>query len=126
MIGAIVVDYSSPTDDPAVQLVSPKGVGIAYEVRMNEECDCAILYTHVITKEDGQTMYGFETANERDMFRKLLTAKGIGGETAMRILASMKLQDIVVAIADKDPAQFTKIKGVGEKAAQAILKIKIR
>lgn len=126
MIGAIVVDYSSPTDDPAVQLVSPKGVGIAYEVRMNEECDCGILHTHVITKEDGQTMYGFETANERDMFRKLLTAKGIGGGTAMKLLAGMTPDLIQQSIEAKDPAPFMRIKGVGEKAAQAILKIKIR
>lgn len=128
MIGAMFVDYVSLSDTPRLQYVTPQSSGISYEVHTisEEEIKCAILYTHIVFKEDGQTMYGFETAAERDMFRKLLTAKGIGGGTAMKILAHMRVDDIVIAIADGDIAQFTQVKGIGEKAAQAILKIKIR
>jgi Holliday junction DNA helicase RuvA len=110
-----------------IQSVKVYGCGIWYEVRANEDLFAykTKIAVHVVTKEDGQTMYGFETAAERNMFRKLLTAKGIGGGTAMKILADKSPDDVKDAIARKDPAPFMKIKGVGEKAAQAILKIKI-
>jgi len=77
------------------------------------------IYTHV--REDQLRLFGFETDREKGLFLNLLEVSGIGPKTAMGILSQNSPETIETAIAKADVTFFTKIKGVGKKAAQKII-----
>lgn len=79
------------------------------------------LYTHPIYKEDSQTLYGFFTRKERDIFIRLISVSGVGGNTARVILSSLSPEDVIEAIASEDVSLLKSIKGIGAKTAERII-----
>lgn len=80
-----------------------------------------LLYTEHLVREDDESLFGFFTREERDMFRLLLTVSGIGAATARMILSSMSHRELTQAIASGDVRRLKSVKGVGEKSAQRII-----
>ena len=76
------------------------------------------VYTSMIVREDSMTLYGFESADERDVFTKLLSVSGIGPKIALAALAVLRPDDLRRAVRDQDLATLQRIPGVGEKSAQ--------
>ena len=50
------------------------------------------LWISTVQREDGITLYGFNTIDERVFFMKLLSVSGVGPKTAMLILAKYTLE----------------------------------
>lgn len=78
-----------------------------------------IIETHV--REDHINLYGFLSYSERDWFRALLTAKGVGTRVALAILGVLTPEKISIALAAKDRLAFTQISGIGPKLADRII-----
>lgn len=76
------------------------------------------VYTSMIVREDSMTLYGFESADERDVFTKLLSVSGIGPKIALAALAVLRPDDLRRAVRDQDLATLQRIPGVGKKSAQ--------
>ena len=57
-----------------------------------------LFYTHHNIREDEQTLYGFITKNERDMFRDLKSVSGIGPKVALAMLSHLSVEHIVEAV----------------------------
>ena len=74
----------------------------------------------MIFKETGPEMYAFESEKERMVFDKLLSVPGVGGKTALAILAEGP-DEVIVAINNNDEKFFKAKKGVGPKAASQII-----
>jgi len=79
------------------------------------------LHTELIVREDSQTLYGFSEADERDAFRVLLTAKGVGAKLALAMLAVHTPDALRRAIAGQDVAALTRVPGLGPKGAQRVI-----
>ena len=79
------------------------------------------LLTQFIVREDSQKLYGFSSEEERKMFNALINVSGVGANTAMLILSSLKSEELVSAILGDDVALLKKIKGIGAKSAQRII-----
>ena len=79
------------------------------------------LHTELIVREDSQTLYGFSEADERDAFRVLLTAKGVGAKLALAMLAVHTPDALRRAIAGQDVAALTRGPGLGPKGAQRVI-----
>lgn len=79
------------------------------------------LHTHLAVREDGQTLYGFASADERRVFQRLLTASGIGPRMALSILSVLSGTRVVRAIREKDIAALTAVPGVGKKTAERLV-----
>ncbi|OHE82468.1 MAG: Holliday junction DNA helicase RuvA [Verrucomicrobia bacterium RIFCSPLOWO2_12_FULL_64_8] len=76
------------------------------------------LHTHVVYREDAQTLYGFAAAEERDFFRLLIeNVTGVGPKGALGIMSRLSLSVLQSAIAAGDVGLLAKCPGIGKKTA---------
>ena len=80
-----------------------------------------VLHTQLIVREDAHLLYGFATNDERIAFRQLLKISGVGPKLALSVLSGLSLNDLAVAVANKEAGRLTKIPGVGKKTAERLL-----
>jgi len=78
-------------------------------------------WVHLVVREDAHTLYGFEGADQRDLFRLLLTVRGVGPAVALSLLSGLDAPKLVEAILGEDRAALTRAKGVGKRTADQIL-----
>lgn len=71
--------------------------------------------------QDNQTLYGFGSRDERELFRKLLKISGIGAKLALAILSGASGEELVQFVANGDVASLTRIPGIGKKTAERIV-----
>jgi Holliday junction DNA helicase RuvA len=76
------------------------------------------LHTCQVIREDGQTLFGFTSAEERRVFQRLMTASGVGPRLALAMLSALPSERIVRAIRDRDLAVLVSVPGVGRKTAE--------
>lgn len=80
------------------------------------------ILTHLAVREDAHVLYGFMTAQERDMFRLLInTVSGIGPKIALNVLSGMNVTALRGAVAQADIKSLSRISGVGRKTAERIV-----
>ncbi|EAG8965823.1 Holliday junction branch migration protein RuvA [Listeria monocytogenes] len=77
------------------------------------------LYQHV--REDNISLFGFQTTEERYLFKKLLSVSGIGPKSALAIIASGDVVPLISAIESEDDVYLTKFPSVGKKIARQII-----
>lgn len=111
---------------PTSIIVDVNGVGYHVNISLNtfgqiEHLEKARILTHLIIKEDSQTLYGFLEASEKLLFGLLLSVKGVGGNTARVILSYMTPEEVKTAILHENIVAFNKVKGVGPKTAKQIM-----
>lgn len=80
-----------------------------------------VLHTQLIVREDAHLLYGFLSNEERVAFRQLLKISGVGPKLALSVLSGLSLNDLAVAVANKEAGRLTKIPGVGKKTADRLL-----
>ncbi len=102
--------------------------GIGYEVCCSSSSFSKLvnagsgeLYTYMAVREDGVSLYGFVSPEEKNMFLKLLTVSGIGPKMAVGILSNMSLDNLALMIATRDVKGLSKVKGLGKKTAERII-----
>lgn len=102
--------------------------GMGYEIQTStatlstlplsgEECK---IYTYLQVKEDGISLFGFTTVDERGLFYKLISVSGVGPKMAITILSGMNISDLIVSILKEDTTALSRIKGLGKKTAERI------
>ncbi len=81
------------------------------------------LYTHfhISLSQDVMALYGFETKEERAMFRRLIGVTRVGPKLALSVLSALSVQDITLAILTENAAAFDKVSGMGRKTAARVL-----
>lgn len=81
----------------------------------------ASLLTYLQVREDGMTLFGFATEQEKALFEKLISVSGVGPKVALAALSAFSVDDLVAAISAQDVAKVSKIPGVGKKTASRII-----
>jgi holliday junction DNA helicase RuvA len=79
------------------------------------------LFTHLIVRENELSLYGFETAEERELFLNLLGVDGVGPKVALSVLATLSLDAVQRAVFSEEPELLSRVPGVGKKTAQKIV-----
>ena len=77
------------------------------------------LYNHV--KEDEYSLYGFKEKNEKELFLKLLSVKGIGPKMALPFFATGSKEGITDAIERENILYLKKFPKIGDKVARQII-----
>jgi Holliday junction DNA helicase RuvA len=81
----------------------------------------ALLYIHLILRDDTIQLFGFASLRERELFRQLLTVGQVGPRLALQILSALPPQQLVEAVTARDLNRLTAVKGIGRKTAERIL-----
>ena len=111
-------------------LVVIEAGGVGYDVQIpittaekvpgvGKECS---LFIHSVYREDGASLYGFATREDRDFFRLLVEkVSGIGPKIGIGILSRMSVELLRGAIASADIALLSKCPGIGKKTAERLV-----
>jgi holliday junction DNA helicase RuvA len=83
--------------------------------------DELIILTHHYVREDEETLYGFATADERELFRMLLGVSKIGPRVALGVLGGVPVAAFAGAIASGDTDLLSSVPGIGKKTAQRLI-----
>ena len=112
--------------EPARAVVEAAGVGYelliplsTYDRLPATGGDVKLLAFHCV-REDDEVLFGFATAQEREMFAKLTAVSGVGPKIALAILSGSSVGELSMAIASGDAKRISAIKGVGRKTAEKI------
>jgi len=83
--------------------------------------DHVSVYTHLAVRETALDIYGFETKQELDFFKLLITISGIGPKVGLSILNAALPETLYIAITKGDTSVLTKVSGIGKKNAEKII-----
>ena len=81
----------------------------------------AKLFTYLHIAQDAIALYGFESIEERAMFKKLIGVTRVGPKLALSVLSTLSVSDIVTAILTQNAAALSKVSGMGSKTAARVL-----
>ena len=79
------------------------------------------IYVSMHVKEDGITLFGFDSPKEKQLFARLTSVSGVGPKSAMGIFTSMTADEAAEAIMLADVKKLSKAKGMGKKTAEKIV-----
>ena len=80
-----------------------------------------MLKTQLVVREDSQTLYGFATEDERDMFKMIQSVSGIGPRLALNVLSGMAVDSFKLAVGTGDVKRLSSINGIGKKTAERMV-----
>lgn len=79
------------------------------------------VYVYQQIQEDGHFLYGFKTIEEKELFLKLISVKGLGCKMALPILAVGSTTGIMDAIERENILYLKKFPKIGDKLAKQII-----
>ena len=80
-----------------------------------------IVHTYMSVREDGITLFGFASPEERELYEKLISVSGIGPKAAVSILGALTPSQLIAAIISADSAAIARAPGIGKKTAQRVI-----
>ena len=93
--------------------------GVFSDLPANGQQITIVIHHHF--SQDSQTLYGFASLNERELFRKLLKISGIGAKMALTILSGASGEELARYVSTGDVASLTRLPGIGKKTAERII-----
>ena len=111
---------------PPMLLIDVAGVGYEVLAPMSTFYDMAdgehiTIITHFVVREDQQTLYGFSSEKERELFRTLIKVSGVGPKLALTILSGIEAEQFVQVINQNDVASLVRVPGIGKKTAERLI-----
>ena len=88
-----------------------------YRFQLNNEYK---IYLYECVREDEISLYGFKDIDERDLFLKLISVKGLGPKMALPLLAG-NTNEVIDAIELGNVEYLKKFPKVGDKVARQII-----
>jgi Holliday junction DNA helicase RuvA len=100
--------------------------GVGYLIQatpsvLRRDGDELTVETYLHVREDTLQLYGFGSAQERELFVHLLSVSGVGPKVALAIVSGSTPAELRRAIALEDTARFEAIPGIGKKTAQRVV-----
>lgn len=121
-LSGILLDKSPP-----LVVIDVNGVGYEVEApsglfsELPENGKQVAIIIHHHFSQDSQTLYGFASLGERELFRKLLKISGIGAKMALNILSGANGEELARYVSTGDVAALTRLPGIGKKTAERII-----
>lgn len=112
---------------PGQALVECGGLGYEVDIpfttfyHLPEPGQEVTLHTHFVVREDAQSLFGFASRLDRDLFRLLIKVNGVGPKMGAGILSGLDAQQFIRCVEGRDIASLVKLPGVGKKTAERLL-----
>ena len=99
---------------------------IGYEIHVSNPFSFQVdeeytVYLYNKVAEDENSLYGFKTKEEKDLFLRLISVKGLGPKMALPMLATGSVSGIVDAIDRENILYLKKFPKIGDKVARQII-----
>ena len=103
--------------------------GVGFEVGMSQAGlsklpqvgEQVLVHTYLQVRDDGMSLFGFLSLEEKALFEKLITVSGVGPKVELAALSSYTPSELATLIAAQDIAAVQRIPGVGKKTASRIV-----
>ncbi len=124
---ATVSGVLTERDNETIVIQTDGGVGYAVTVplgvfeRLPATGSRVKLFTELVVREDGWSLYGFDRSGERRIFQRLLGASGFGPRLALGLLSTLGPDRAVRSIRNKDIAALSTVSGIGRKKAEKLV-----
>ncbi|HPF82922.1 MAG TPA: Holliday junction branch migration protein RuvA [Bacilli bacterium] len=79
------------------------------------------IYLYQYVREDEISLYGFKTLEDKELFLKLISVKGLGCKMALPMLATGSTSGIMDAIERENILYLKKFPKIGDKVAKQII-----
>lgn len=79
------------------------------------------VYIYQNIREDENSLFGFKTTEEKELFLKLIGVKGLGPKMALPMLATGSINGIIDAIERENVLYLKKFPKIGDKVARQII-----
>jgi Holliday junction DNA helicase RuvA len=113
---------------PGELIVEAAGIGYRIEISFsvfkeleNREGKEAFLYLLPFFREDTQRLFGFLTEKDRELFRLLLSVRGLGPANALSLLSGLSPETLHEAIAGEKKDVLQSVRGIGKRSAERII-----
>lgn len=112
--------------EPTHLILDVQGVGYGIEIpvstyeKISEKEDIS-LFIETIIKENEIKLYGFESKKDKEFFKNIITVSGIGPRTAIAMLSTYSVDELITIISDQNIKALTRVPGIGKKTAERIL-----
>jgi Holliday junction DNA helicase RuvA len=110
-----------------VEIMTSSGVGYDISVPLSvfemplRVGDPIELHTYLVVREDGWQLFGFATSFDRQVFMRVLDAKGVGPSLSLGLLSTLSGPRLVQALRDHDIATLQSVPRVGRKKAEQMI-----
>ena len=115
------------TKTPGQILLDVGGVGYEIDIPyttffvLPEPGEEALVHTHLVVREDNQSLFGFSGVEDRDLFRLLIKTSGVGPRLALAILSALSSEAFIRVVEDNNVTALVKVPGIGKKTAERLL-----
>ncbi|MBK8985044.1 MAG: Holliday junction branch migration protein RuvA [Chloroflexi bacterium] len=79
------------------------------------------LHTHLMVREQDLSLYGFNSAEDLQLFEVLLSVSGVGPKMALAILSTLSPELLKSSIMREETAVLQRVPGIGKKTAERIM-----
>jgi len=113
--------------NPPQLLLDVQGVGYEIEAPMTTFYhlpalgEIVTLFTHLVVREDAHQLFGFVSAEERGVFRRLIKISGVGPKLALTLLSGLDPRELRDCVERNDSARLVRLPGVGKKTAERLI-----
>ncbi len=110
--------------EPSYVVLENNGIGYMifvanpYSYKVNEE---VLIYLYQQIREEENTLYGFKNREDKDLFLKLISVKGLGCKMALPMLSGDNKDSIYDAIESGNINYLKKFPKIGDKVARQII-----
>lgn len=102
--------------------------GVGYAVRCTPATlsglrrgESARLATTLVVREDSLTLFGFDSADAKELFELVQSVSGVGPKIALALLAVHEPDALRSALSAGDTAALTRVPGIGKKGADRLV-----
>jgi Holliday junction DNA helicase RuvA len=79
------------------------------------------LATSLVVREESLTLFGFASADARDLFELVQSVSGVGPKIALALLSVLEPDELRRALAGGDTVALTRTPGIGKKSADRLV-----
>jgi Holliday junction DNA helicase RuvA len=103
--------------------------GIAFELKiplstfeqLPDILETTKLFVQTIHNDEGTRLFGFFSKNEKELFKLLINVNRVGPKTALAILSTLSVKELITAIITGNTKLIAKTPGLGQKSAERLI-----